>query len=82
VTNKAVQLSFCRFLAAFASFLHCKKQTIKTAPQDVPMITDALALQQASKVPTGLIPELRAKHWNGVITAAYGDPALHDLRRA
>ena len=51
-----------------------------TAPEGVPMITDALALQQASQVLTGLIPELRAQHWDGVITAAYGDPALHALR--
>ncbi len=51
-----------------------------TAPEGVPMITDALALQQASQVLTGLIPELRAQNWDGVITAAYGDPALQALR--
>ena len=51
-----------------------------TAPEGVPMITDALALQQASQVLTGLIPELRAQYWDGVITAAYGDPALQALR--
>jgi hypothetical protein len=41
-----------------------------TAPEGVPMITDTLALQQASQVLTGLIPELRAQNWDGVITAA------------
>jgi Asp/Glu/hydantoin racemase len=51
-----------------------------TAPEGVPMITDALALQQASQVLTGQIPELRAQNWDGVITAAYGDPALQALR--
>ncbi len=51
-----------------------------TAPEGVPMITDALALQQASQVLTGLIPELHAQNWDGVITAAYGDPALQALR--
>ena len=51
-----------------------------TAPEGVPMITDALALQQASQVLTGLIPELRAQNWDGVITAAYGDSALQALR--
>ena len=51
-----------------------------TAPEGVPMITDPLALQQASQVLTGLIPELRAQNWDGVITAAYGDPALQALR--
>jgi len=51
-----------------------------TAPQGVPMITDASALQQASAILTGLIPELRAQHWDGVITAAYGDPAFQALR--
>jgi len=51
-----------------------------TAPEGVPMITDALALQQASQALTGLIPELRAQNWDGVITAAYGDPALQALR--
>ena len=51
-----------------------------TAPEGVPMITDPLALQQASQVLTGLIPELRAQNWDGVITAAYGDPALQAMR--
>ena len=51
-----------------------------TAPEGVPMITDALALQQASQVLTGQIPELRSQNWDGVITAAYGDPALQALR--
>ncbi len=51
-----------------------------TAAEGVPMITDALALQQASQVLTGLIPELRAQNWDGVITAAYGDPALQALQ--
>ena len=51
-----------------------------TAPQGVPMITDAAALQQAGAILTGLIPELRAQHWDGVITAAYGDPALQSLQ--
>ncbi len=51
-----------------------------TAPRGVPMITDAPALREAGAVLAAMIPELRAGHWDGVITAAYGDPALQALR--
>ncbi len=51
-----------------------------TAPEGVPMITEPLALQQAGAVLARMIPDLQAQQWDGVITAAYGDPGLDALR--
>lgn len=51
-----------------------------TAPEGVGMITDTEALEQAGGVLSGLIPFVRDQRWDGIVIAAYGDPALADLR--
>ncbi len=51
-----------------------------TAPEGVAMITEPHALQQAGEVLARMIPDLRAQTWDGVITAAYGDPGLQALQ--
>jgi allantoin racemase len=53
-----------------------------TAPSGVPMITHPVALRDAGEVLATMIPQLCQQGWDGVITAAYGDPALEALREA